>query len=125
MIPIRTPGPMAPKRISFKFYLAMALIAWAGGMLPEVGHSTPAVARGVYSDLGTPVTQIIALRAPDWARTPDAYQPLPMREERLNALFNSAVDALLMAKPSTPAIACWALRPACTIPSTRWAPPAR
>lgn len=94
MIPIRRPTPQVPgSRFSL---MASALIVCALALLPQVGHSTTAkIPTGsAYSDLGAPVAQIISLRAPQWIAQPARYQPLPIREERLNVLLSNAVDVL-------------------------------
>lgn len=92
IIPIRTPVPRSPRY--FSTLLTSALIVAGLAVLPQVGHSTPALPRGAYSDLGTPVAQIISLRAPAWVSHSADYQPLPRRGGQLNALLSNVVDIL-------------------------------
>ncbi len=94
MIPIRTPVPRKP---SSRFMLLMSVaIVSALALLPQVSHSTTATlsARSAYDDLGAPVSQIIGMRAPEWITSPASYQPMPLREGRLNALLSNTVNVL-------------------------------
>jgi len=77
----------------FTLLMSMAIVS-ALALLPQESHSSAASSRAAYADLGTPVAQIISLRAPEWNSKNAGYQPLPLREERLNALLSNAVDVL-------------------------------
>ena len=92
MIPTRAPAPRAPNTLSM--LLTSAVVVAGLAILPQTGHSTPALPRGAYSDLGTPVAQIISLRAPAWDGHAGEYQPLQHREGQLNALLSTVVDIL-------------------------------
>lgn len=92
MIPIRTPVPRPP-RFGRTFMMGAALAAGIA-LLPQISHSNIMAPHGSYTDLGTPVAQIISMRAPAWTARPGDYRALPNRDERLNALLNNAVEVL-------------------------------